>query len=133
MSKRLTEAETRALKGLVDMLSSTSWEDQRRGVLPKELAARLWPDSPAWRRVSNCGNTSRRGGQMGAAAGLILHRLRRKGYASGREHETTGTRYWHPTDRAREIFPQLACKNGWNFHVYGLGANKCSICGAERS
>lgn len=50
-------------------------------LFPTQLAEQLWPDARGWDVMSGCGNrnTARRGGQMGAAAGVILWRLHRRG------------------------------------------------------
>lgn len=50
-------------------------------LMAREVAMDLWPDAKGWARQSACGNrnTSRVGGQMGGAAGLILRRLERRG------------------------------------------------------
>ena len=51
-----------------------------RAMRPREFAAEMWPDSPAWNRVAKCGqNGVHRGGGMYLAAGGFLGKLSHTG------------------------------------------------------
>lgn len=50
------------------------------GLMPKEFAAEMWPESDGWTRQAKCGQKgSHRGGGMYMAAGGFLGRLRKRG------------------------------------------------------
>ncbi len=75
------------------MTTPTSLTDSQRKALlilrdhrvrgGRDLAERLWPDSPGWRKVCKCGahNASTMGGGMNISGGAYLGKLRALGLA----------------------------------------------------
>jgi len=67
----MTESEKRALRIL---------SEYEEGIHPKRFAELMWPDSPCWTKLYNCGpNGASFGVAMYRAAGGYLGRLRKKG------------------------------------------------------
>ena len=100
----LTEPQRRTLAALIDLADEPQgtaripWGYAR----PREIAKRLWPDSPGWTRRSDRGATDA-GGALGATmpmkAATLLWRLHRLGLA---DHDYTRN-VWEPTSKGRQV------------------------------
>jgi hypothetical protein len=86
MLKYPLAGETEAAIRLLDAIDagedrprgSDIYDSSRIGVRGRELATRLWPDAPGWKRVANCGpNGATRGAGMPRAAGCQAGKLAR--------------------------------------------------------
>lgn len=84
--------------------------DRARRVRPREMAQALWPDSPGWQRVANCGpNGATRGIWMAGNAARALWRLHARGWAREETYEFNGRiQYdgWVITEKGRQALEQ---------------------------
>ena len=70
----ITPAELRLITAIADLEDEPS-----SGVRGRELARRLWPDAPGWKRHANCGpHGSTIGSGMPRTAGCLAGKLSRK-------------------------------------------------------
>lgn len=85
---RLTEPQRRAL-AILDEHTVPYGDADKPGMYAKQVAKLLWPDSPAWGKVTRSRGWSRggaMGGTMPMKAGTLLGRLVRMGLAD--EYQT---------------------------------------------
>lgn len=87
--KPLTDAQRRALQILIDY----------PGITPGLFAQHMWPDSPAWGRVSHVGNGSATGVGITRAGGGFLGKLAKAGLTRSHWRETYAEHYITPSGR----------------------------------
>jgi hypothetical protein len=98
MSKAsLTNFERRALQAIIDHQSKYG-----ESITARSFAKAMWPDSPGWDRISNCGpNGATTGKNMPFMAGSHLWRMYRKNLLNPDWRETQTQ--WSVSDKGRRL------------------------------
>lgn len=84
--------------------------DVRKGMTPREVARKAWPDDPAWQKRTSGRGASRHNGALGATmplrAGRVLANLERKGFAVLEDFGSRSDEWrrpkWYITAKGRE-------------------------------
>jgi hypothetical protein len=95
----VTPARTRALQILADVKPDFEYRSE---VYPAQFAHLMWPDSPAWSKISNVGHGAARGVGIKRSAGALLGKMEREGLVRSRNSEI-GQSFYSITRKGRQV------------------------------